>query len=324
MLNLNKPKEKTMNQITIDTNQKLQSSELQEALEAVTFPVERQKLGFDLNGKKLETQREVVFRPDVVDADGMPTILGYVSPGYTSVSHADALNAAHQALTNAGLPFEMKAPQLDRNGARMYTQFEILRSYQIENDKDILQPTLTLVNGLDGYNALGFDLESMRLVCLNLAKAVSKDVSLRFMHSKSVDVENLPKIAAKALSSFEDIIVPHYRDLSKIEVSKDIAVKAVAVAVAQGAIPLNVASFTRHCIESDRAEREGIKRTAWAMFNAFTWASTKRGFETSPTNSREIRGSVGRLFADKGVGLLKAASALDNEKYEEIISKIAV
>ena len=308
---------------TVTMNKAAKSVSLEQAIETVSFPVERQKLNFDLGGQKFDTAKEVVYRPDKQDDNGSPLILGYVSPNYNMVRHEDALIAAHKALTAQGIEFEMKAPQIDRNGAKMYTQFEILKSYQIENDRDILKPTLTLVNGLDGYNALGFDLESLRLVCLNLAKAVSKDMSLRFMHSQSVSVENLPQIVAKGLQKFEDIIVPHYRDLSKIEVSQELSVKAVAVATAQGAIPLNVATFARHCVESNRAEQEGIKRTAWAMFNAFTWASTKRGFETSPTSARETRNAIGKLFADKGTGLLKAAHAVSNDQLEEFLAKAA-
>lgn len=296
---------------------------LVEGLDMVDFKVERQAMDFSFGGKKIETAREVIFRPDIEDENGMPQILGYVSPGYNMVPHAQALEAAHKALQNSNMPFVMKRPQIDRNGARMYTQFEILKDYVIENSEDVLKPTLTLVNGLDGYNALGFDLESIRLVCLNMAKAVSKDVSLRFMHSKSISTDNLPKIVAKGLDSFEDVIIPHYRDLSNIEVPKELAVKSVAVATAQGAIPLNVASFARHCVESDRAEQEGIKRTAWAMFNAFTWASTRRSRDVTPTTARDQRNSIGKLFADKGVGLIKAANSLGNDQLDEFLEKSA-
>ena len=59
------------NVITIEKNREQETSELSVALEMVSFPVEREKLGFDLRGKRVETAREVVYRPDVETEDGL-------------------------------------------------------------------------------------------------------------------------------------------------------------------------------------------------------------------------------------------------------------
>lgn len=313
--------------IEIKNYRTLDASSREKALEQVDFAVERAKLHFTLPQKPegglgiVESEREAIYK---YGDEGQPEILGYASPDYKLIKHRDALEAMFQGLDKTGIPFNLKSLQLDRNGAKMFAQFELLKPYEITPAKgDILNPVLTGVNSYDGNNALGWDLESVRLVCMNLARCAVKDFSQRFLHTGSADPQKLVEIAAKALDSFETKLIPMYRQLATVDVTKEMAIKSVAVAVKQGAIPLNVASFAKHCVDSDNAAREGIKLTAWAMYNAFTWASTKRGGETSPQRAREIRGNIAKLFQDGGSDLLKQASLMPAEKVAEVFEAVA-
>lgn len=284
------------------------------AFNRVTFPVLREKMLVNINGQETSTDREAVIRTD----GDKPVILGYVSPDYNLITHTEALEAAFTAMDNMGVDYELASLHLDRNGAKMYAQFKFLKQYDITKG-DVLNPVLTLVNGLDGYNALGFDLESIRLVCLNLARSAMKDVSQRFMHSRSADPAQLASIASKSLEQFEARIIPMYRNLAATSVTKELSVKAIAVAVQDGAVPLNVANFAKHCVESDRAiDIEGVNRSMWSLFNSFTWASTKRGADLSPTRDREVRAGISKLFADGGLDLMKRAEVIQMDKVNEI------
>jgi hypothetical protein len=300
----------------------LETEDQQAAIQAVTFPVTRARMNFTHNGQNMETERDAIFR---LDGQEGPQILGYASPEYKLVPHADVLQAAFEGMNNVGMPFSLKNVSLDRNGAKMMAQFQVMKPYQITpgNKGDVLYPVLTLVNSYDGLNALSLELESMRLVCLNLAKSAVKDVSQRFLHVGGVSVEGLLQTAQMALENFENKLVPFYRQLGQTEVSKELAVKAVAVAVKEKVLPLNVASFAKHCVESDRAEQEGIKRTAWAMYNGFTWATSRRGGELSPLRHREIRNNVAKLFADGGTNLLKQASEIEDAEITKVFERIA-
>jgi hypothetical protein len=283
------------------------------ALKAVDFEVVRQPMLVDMNGQQIKTEREAVIR-----IGEEPQILGYVSPDYNLITHKEALSVAFEAMENMGTEYVLQSLELDRNGAKMYAQFKFLKQFEITKG-DVLNPVLTLVNGLDGYNALGFDLESIRLVCLNLARSAMKDVSQRFMHTRSADPNQLAAIAQKSLGQFETNIIPMYRNLASTPISRELAVKAVAVAVKEGAVPLNVANFAKHCVESDRAlDIEKIDRTMWHLFNAFTWASTKRGAEVSATRDRDIRAGISKLFADGGHSLIKQAETIEMNKVNEI------
>lgn len=292
-----------------------------QAIQKVSFEVMRSKSIFEHDGKQHDTERDVLFRVQ----EGKPLSLGYVGRDYKFIPHADALMVAFEALQKSGLPFTLHSLQLDRNGAKMYASFKTGVGFEITpgNQGDTLSPILTLVNSYDGGNRLGFDLESERLVCLNLARAMSKDLQLRFMHTLSASVEALKKAAIDGIEGFEKKIVPFYRQLAQVEVDKETAVKAVAVAVAQDAVPKNVASFAKHCVDSDTASKEGIKRTMWAVFNAFTWASTTRGKDLSPTRDREIRGKIAGLFADGGQKLLADAKAMDQAKVLDLFKVAA-
>lgn len=292
------------------------------AIEAVTFPVGRSRMAFTHEGQSVETQRDAIFR---LDGSEGPEILGYTSPEYKLIPHADALQAAFEGMDRVGMPFALKNVSLDRNGAKMLAQFQVMKPYQITpgNSGDVLYPVLTLVNSYDGLNALTLDLESIRLVCLNLAKSAVKDISQRFLHVGGADPEGLLKTAQLALENFDTKLVPFYRQLAQVEVSKELAVKAVAVAVKEQVIPANVASFAKHCVDSDRADAEGIKRTAWAMYNAFTWATSRRGEELSPLRHREIRNNVSKLFADGGKTLLQRAAEMPAEETAKLLEKAA-
>jgi hypothetical protein len=308
--------------IEIKNYRTLDSTNREKALEQVDFAVHRAPMKFNLNADEaFETEREAIFK---MGDSGKPEILGYASPDYKLIKHREALDAMFQGLDRTGIPFNLKSLQLDRNGAKMFAQFELLKPYEITKAKgDILNPILTGVNSYDGGNSLGFDLESVRLVCMNLARCAVKDFSQRFLHTSGADPQRLVEIAAKALDSFETKLVPMYRELATVDVTKELAIKSVAVAVKDGAIPMNVASFAKHCVDSDNAAREGIKLTAWAMMNAFTWASTKRGMETSPQRAREIRGNIAKLFQDGGKDLLKRAALMPSEKVAEVFEAVA-
>jgi hypothetical protein len=300
-------------------NPEIQITRKANALSLVDFPVQRQRMEVLVNGLQVKTERDAIVRMD----GEAPRVIGYVGTDYKLVPHAEALQAALSAMDNLGIGYDIGKVSLDRDGARMYAQFMFKKSYEI-GQGDILHPVLTLVNGMDGYNALGFDLESVRTVCMNLARSVAKDVSQRFMHTKTAEPGKLVGIAQKSLEQFENKIVPLYREMAKTEITKDMAVRAVAVAVKNGLVPVNVAEFAKHCVESDNAiHAEGIRRTTWAAFNAFTWAATKRGQDLSPTRFREISGNIGRAFADGGKALLKEASLLDDAKMQEIFKKAA-
>jgi hypothetical protein len=300
----------------------LETEDRNSAINAVSFPVSRSPMTFNHDGQVVETQREAIFR---LDGEEGPTILGYTSPDYKLIPHADVLQAAFEGMDNVGMPFALKNVSLDRNGAKMMAQFQIMKPYQITpgNKGDTLFPVLTLVNSYDGLNAMTLELESWRLVCLNLARSAVKDVSQRFIHAGGASPEALLTTAQLALESFENKLVPFYQNLASIEVTKELAVKAVAVAVKQKAIPMNIASMAKHCVESERAEAEGIKRTAWAMYNGFTWATSRRGEELSPLRHREVRNNIAKLFADGGVELLKQASQLDEDETRRAFERAA-
>lgn len=301
------------------------SPDRDEAIKAVSFPVERIRTNFTFGGKTFDSERDLIVRPDVVKENG-PAKIGYVSPDYKFVPHADALQVAFEAIEKSGLPFSLSSLSLDRDGAKMYASFKSEQSFEITpgNQGDSLKPILTLVNSYDGGNKLGFDLESERLVCLNLARAVAKDLQLRFMHTLSADVAALLKGAQAGIAGFENKIVPFYKELAKVEITKEEAIKTVAVAVKHDAIPKNVASFAKHCVDSDRAAAEGVKRTMWAAFNAFTWASTRRAEQgLSPTREREIRGKIGALFADGGRKLLDEARQMSEANAAELLKVVA-
>jgi len=296
-------------------NGELPRSRVNTAIESVTFPIERVRLEAQVGGRFIKSDRDAIIRMDGAE----PKVLGYVGPDYNLIPHDVALNAAVEAMTKLGLKFEIGKVSLDRGGARMYTQFKFEQEYEI-GQGDVLRPILTLVNGIDGYNALGFDLESIRLVCMNLARASSKDVSERFMHSKSADPKQLAAIIQRSLGNFQADIVPLYRKMTTIEVNKETSIKAVAVAIEKDILPVGVGQFAKHCVERDDAlQIEGIRRTAWALFNAFTWASTKRGQEVTATRDRDIRAKIGKAFADGGVELLKLADKMEMKEAQEII-----
>jgi hypothetical protein len=303
-----------------DGFQRMRAPTKDEAIQSVSFAVHREGTTFTHAGQTHKAGRDVLFR---LDNEGKPVKLGHVSPDYKFVPHAEALTVAFEAIEKSNMPFVLKNVQLDRWGAKMFAQFQSSQGFEITpgNKGDTLFPILTLVNSYDGGNKLGFDLESERLVCLNLARAMSKDASLRFMHTLNASVEALTQAAQAGVVAFREKLVPFYRKLAETEVDKETAVKAVAVAVRDEVIPQNIAVFAKHCVDSDCAEQEGIKRTMWAVFNAFTWASTTRSGDLSPTRDREIRGKIGALFADGGQKLLAEAKAVKNAM--EIL-KIAV
>jgi len=165
-----------VNQVQFAKNSAKKTFSREEALEAVKFEVVREPMLVNYNGSPMKTEREAIIRL----GEKENSILGYVSPEYNLISHTDALTAAFEAMDQMGSEYVLQNLQLDRNGAKLYAQFKFLREFEITKG-DTLQPVLTLVNGLDGYNALGFDLESNRLVCLNLARSIMKDISQRFM-----------------------------------------------------------------------------------------------------------------------------------------------
>jgi hypothetical protein len=307
--------------IEIKNYRTLDSSDRDNALAQVDFKVQRSPLTFvGPTGSLEKTERDTIYRVD----DGKVQVLGYASKDYKLVPHVQALDAMFNGLDKTGIPYQLKSLQLDRNGAKMFAQFELMKPYAITEAKgDVLNPILTGINSYDGGNSLGFDLESVRLVCMNLARCAVKDFSQRFLHTSNVNPDNLVKIAAQSMSAFENKLVPLYRELARIDVTKELAIKAVAVAVTQGAIPMNVAGFAKHCVDSDVAAKEGIKLTAWAMYNAMTWASTKRGDETSPSRARDIRNGISKLFADGGKDLLKQASLISEDKVNEVFEMSA-
>jgi hypothetical protein len=296
-------------------NAELPRTRQNQAVEAVTFKIERHRMQIPFNGQMVNTDRDAIVRVDGQE----PEVLGYVGTDYNLIRHEDALTAAFEALNSLGVPYEIAKVQLDRGGARMYTQFKFNKSYEI-GQGDVLNPILTLVNGIDGYNALGFDLESIRLVCMNLARASAKDVSQKFMHAPSLDVAALKIIAEKSINQFENTMVPLYKKMASTEITKDAAIRAVAFAVDNNILPANVGQFAKHCVESDRAiETEGIRRTMWALFNSFTWAATKRAEDASATRIRDINAKIGVAFGDGGTKLLRDAMGMDERRVVEIM-----
>jgi hypothetical protein len=292
-----------------------------EAMKFVGFDVHRSPIKFtEPNGTVHTSKKETIFRID----GNTPIEMGICSRGYKIVHHTAALAKSFEALDKLGIPYKLTRVSTDQNGSKMYARFELIKKYQITEARlDALNPILTTINGYDGNTGLGFDIESIRLVCMNLASTSMRDVSNRYLHVGDVNPEKLLEVAARSLDTFENKLVPFYKSMAQNEVTKKVAINAVAVAVKDGILPQGLANFAKHCVDSDHAKQEGIKLTPWAMFNAFTWAATKRDSDVSPSRAKEINGKIARLFADGGKDLVAKAEAITEKEVNEIFEKVA-
>lgn len=302
--------------------QVVETHDINEARKLISFPVARKQIAWLDESGPIEMKREVIVREDNKLA------FEVLSKGYRFVKHEDAFDAAILGLQNLGVAFELKQISLDRGGARMYARFQFEKTYPIikgvdlPGGLDLVQPELTLNNSYDGDLSLGFDLGSLRRVCMNLAQAKVMDVRARFMHlGNSASPEKLQSAAQEAIKTFEERIVPLYKKMADHEISKDLATRAVVAALLKGVLPVKLGRFAIHCVTSEKAfEREkNLKRSAWTLFNAFSWILTHKFVDGSPSRSKELQQKLATAFRDGGVQLLKSAEKVTQKEISQCL-----
>lgn len=245
-----------------------------------------------------ETQSEIftvrtenLFRADGRKVNALATVredtdeqIGIVSDRYSIIQNTDLCRDLESALSEVGLKNYSRKVEVGGNGARFYARYTFPEiKVALPKVGDELGLRITTKNSHDGSGAAQWEVDILRLVCLNGARAFAGVNRLGQAHVGRVNVRKLSRDILGAVNSFSDT-VKFLDDLAEVNITQDQGRNIIENLVKKDILSLKVASPI-HNVWERPSYKEDRARTLYNLYNAVTQVLTHqvepRAFELS-------------------------------------------
>lgn len=183
-------------------------------LEKYDFQVVREGLYATVNGIRIESDKDLIVRPDTMQPLG---IVGKDS--YNLITHNELVTSVNNALTDMGLDTEQKTT-MTKNGSRLYHIIDFPSETVEPEVGDMVNMRAILRNSYDGSSKVGFELGGVRLVCSNGLKTFRKAFFVLQKHNSLFDMESVTAKFKNAVTMFHMEIAGFFKVLQGTPLDK--------------------------------------------------------------------------------------------------------
>ncbi len=201
-------------------------------------------------------------------------VYAVVSKQYQLIRHREVCEQVFETLDKIPGIALRPSLQLTNNGGQMKLSFSFGERVSV-NEKDWLQPSLTILNSYDLSMNFSVMVGAMRLVCLNGLMAWSKYAGAAQKHIGKVRNLIEPSYISEMIENFTGEVLPMWRSAATIELTRDRAENVFRYAHENVKMPVTVVEAAEKIWRSrgvmDDAEKPA---TAWVLYNTLTNVAT--------------------------------------------------
>lgn len=281
--------------------EKKEIKSVDEILDVVGFPVEREKL---LNPRGKDTGYDSIFNKKTGDS------LGVVGRDYQMITHRQALEQVMDVLDKNKLKIKPLKVQTVENGSRLFAQFMVQKKtkeldipLRFREVGDKIAPGFMITNSYDRSLRFGTESYIYRLACTN--GMLSQDVlfNKKKRHTKSLDVDSMVESFVEGFEQFDDQIVPQVEALTHQLVKPDDLqqeLNEIPGWIQKEAIDYLIEGKWVNAKPTDSGmELELIDDlTRWDLLNSYTWVMSH-----SVTQNPKVAMDLNRKITDRFLGV---------------------
>ena len=131
-------------------------------------------------------------------------VLGKASDRYGIIQNEDLIGAAEDAFAAKGMTDYKRTTVVVGEGEKMYSVYDFRNHVKKLRKGDEIGMRLTVQNSFDGSLRGSFSLGMLRLLCLNGATALEREVSMTKKHSSGVNVKFITDALDKAIKAWSN------------------------------------------------------------------------------------------------------------------------
>ena len=195
-------------------------------------------------------------------------LISVVSNKYKLVPHAQVISAVESELRKDH-DFK-RTVYMTHDGARVYSEYLLSSMTQEIGDGDSISAKLIARNSYDGSTIMAINLEGLRLLCLNGLMGFGSLFSFGKKHMGEISVtNNMGQEINSALSTYKDSLIPHWKNLSQKQLSKDKGIDIIKDISLKKVVPEKY--------EEDVMQQWDTKVNqfnAWLLYNCYTFVLT--------------------------------------------------
>lgn len=241
---------------------------------------------------------ENLFRADGSKVNALATVredtneaIGIVSDRYSIIQNTDLCRDLESSLQEAGLNNYSRKVEVGANGARFYARYTFPEiKVLLPKVGDELGLRIITKNSHDGSGAASWEVEILRLVCKNGARAYSGVNRLGQSHKGRINILSLSRQILTAANSFAHT-VKFLSDLADVNITQDQGRNAIENLVSREILSLKIANPIRNIWEHP-TYKEDRARNLYNLYNAVTQVLTHevepRAFELATRINTQV------------------------------------
>lgn len=248
---------------------------------AIDFEVVREPL---FTADRTATGHDAIIRTDT------GKVMSVVSKQYQLLTHKTAWEKANQAISGIGYGMELKKLDVNKAGTKMFLHMASPLGYDLGGG-DVINPTLVLINSMDGSTMFGFKIGAFRLVCSNgMIRGIAfQNISMR--HTSGSDFGGIIDAAGAAMRNFNEESIPRWQRMMKRELPKSPELIVNDFQNSKMAIPDKVNKGVLNRLVEYGA------RTSWDLYNHYTHVLS-HDYQSSVERTMYISGAVERVLGN--------------------------
>lgn len=254
--------------------------------------IDTKAIDFEVKREPLFTQDHRETRHDAIVRQDTGKVVSVVSRDYNLLPHRTAFEKAAKAVQGIGYGMEIKKLAVSASGSKMFLMLQGSQTYDLGGKDNMVQPTLILINSIDGTTKFGFKIGALRLICTNgMVRGIAfQNISIR--HTSGADFSGIIEAGGEAMSRFNLEAIPRWqRMVTRHLDDKDIDATLLAMKSPKLQVPNKVNEAVLRKLRAEGA------MTSWDLYNHYTNVLTHQ-YVGSPERRIFISGTVERVLGN--------------------------